>query len=139
MKGYSAFLKAPELPLDCLVSYLGHSLGESYSSSEMQSVYSTAQADGAIKLCDEKYEYVLSKNKNTCIKVVSIFSNKTIGLVIECLPMAQETGVQSQVMSYQRLKKWYLIPACLTLSIIRCISRVKWSNPGKGVAPSPTC
>ena len=27
---------------------------------------------------------------------------------------------------------------CLTLSIIRYVSRVKWSNPGKGVAPSPT-
>ena len=51
---------------------------------------------------------------------------------------AQETGVQSQVKSYQRLKKWYLIPACLTLSIMRYASRVKWSNPGKGIAPSPT-
>ena len=28
---------------------------------------------------------------------------------------------------------WYL-----TLSIIRCISRIKWSNPGEGVVPSPT-
>ena len=26
----------------------------------------------------------------------------------------------------------------LTLSILRYVSRVKWSNPGKGVAPSPT-
>ena len=34
-------------------------------------------------------------------------------------------------------KKWYLMPPCLTLSIIRYGSRVKWSNPGKGVAPSP--
>ena len=40
--------------------------------------------------------------------------------------------------SYQRLKKWYLIPPCLTLSIIRYVSRVKWVNPGKGVVPSPT-
>ena len=30
------------------------------------------------------------------------------------------------------------MPPCLTLSNIRYISRVKWSNPGKGVAPSPT-
>ena len=36
------------------------------------------------------------------------------------------------------LKKWYLIPPCLTLGIIRYASRVKWRNPGKGVAPSPT-
>ena len=31
-----------------------------------------------------------------------------------------------------------MIPPCLTLSIIRYGSRVKWSNPGNGVAPSPT-
>ena len=36
-----------------------------------------------------------------------------------------KTGVQSQVESYQRLKKWYLMPPCLTLSIIRYESRVK--------------
>ena len=32
-------------PSDCSVSYPGHSLGESYSSVEMHSVYSTAPAD----------------------------------------------------------------------------------------------
>ena len=37
-----------------------------------------------------------------------------------------------------RLKKWYLIPRCLKLSIIRYVSRVKWSNPGNRVAPSST-
>ena len=36
-----------------------------------------------------------------------------------------------------RLKKWYLMPPCLTLSIIRYRSRAKWSNLGKGVAPTP--
>ena len=35
-------------------------------------------------------------------------------------------------------KTWYLMPPCLTLSIIRSVSRVKWSNPGKEVVPSPT-
>ena len=35
-------------------------------------------------------------------------------------------------------KKWYLIPPCLRLSIIRYVSRVKWINPGNGVAPYPT-
>ena len=34
--------------------------------------------------------------------------------------------------------KWYLILPCLTLSNITYVSRVKWSNPEKGVAPSPT-
>ncbi len=34
-------------PSDRLVSYPGHSLGESYPTAEKQSVYSTAQADWA--------------------------------------------------------------------------------------------
>ena len=34
--------------------------------------------------------------------------------------------------------KMYLMPPCLTLGNIRYVSRVKWSNPGKGVEPSPT-
>ena len=37
-----------------------------------------------------------------------------------------------------KTQKWCLMPPCLTLSIIRYGSRVKCSNPGKGVAPSPT-
>ena len=32
---------------DCLVSYPGHSLGESYPTAEMQSVYSAASVDRA--------------------------------------------------------------------------------------------
>ena len=35
---------------------------------------------------------------------------------VECLPVVRETWVQSEVASYQRLLKWYLIPPCLTLS-----------------------
>ena len=27
-------------------------------------------------------------------------------------PMARETGFQSQVKSYERLEKWYLMPFC---------------------------
>ena len=38
-----------DLPSNCLVSYLGLSLGESYSPAEIQSVYSTALAHWAIK------------------------------------------------------------------------------------------
>ena len=57
---------------------------------------------------------------------------------VECSPMVLETCVQSHVASYQKLSKWYLITPCLTLSDIRYVSRVKWSNPGKRVAPSPT-
>ena len=57
---------------------------------------------------------------------------------LECPPVAWETRVQSQVESCQRLKKWYLMPPRLTLSIMRYVSRVKWSNPGKWVDLSPT-
>ena len=47
------------------------------------------------------------------------FINQTIGQKVECSPMVQETGFPSQVESYQRLKKWYLMLPCLTLSIIK--------------------
>ena len=37
-----------------------------------------------------------------------------------------------------KTKKCYLMPPCFTLSIMKYGSRVKWGNPGNGVAPSPT-
>ena len=46
--------------------------------------------------------------------------------------------IKFQFESYQRLKKWYLMPSCLTLSIIRYGSRVKLSKPGIVVEPYPT-
>ena len=42
-------------------------------------------------------------------------------------------GDLGSIASYQRLKKWYLIPSCLTLSNIRYVARVMWCNPEKGV------
>ena len=76
--------------------------------------------------------------KGLNLQISSSYQYRTLALRLECSPIARETWVQSQVESYQRLKKWYLMPPCLTLSIIRYGSRVKWSNPGKGVPPSPT-
>ena len=38
----------------------------------------------------------------------------------------------------KRLKKWYLMPPCLTLSITKVRIKCKVSNSEKGVAPSPT-
>ena len=52
-----------------------------------------------------------------------------------CRQMVLETVVQSQVKSYQRLKKWHSMWPCLTLRFLRYGSRV---NTGNGVAPSPT-
>ena len=37
-----------------------------------------------------------------------------------------------------KTQKWYLMPLFVSFTIIRYGSKVKWSNPGKGVAPSPT-
>ena len=37
-----------------------------------------------------------------------------------------------------KTQKWYLMPLCITLSIIRYESRVEWKNLGKGIVPSPT-
>ena len=64
----------------------------------------------------------------------------SVSSFIELFNHLQRIGLVSRVFtkSYQRLLKWYLIPPCLTLHNIRYISRVKWSNPEKGVAPSPT-
>ena len=53
---------------------------------------------------------------------------------VECSLRVRKTGDQSLVMLFQRLKKWYLIPPCWTLSILWYGSRVKWINPEKGVA-----
>ena len=41
-------------------------------------------------------------------------------------------------LSHTKDSKRYLIHTCLTLSKIRYVSRVKWSNPMKRIAPSPT-
>ena len=41
------------------------------------------------------------------------------------------TRVQSQIESYQRLKKWYLMPPYLTFSIIRYKLRVSGEIQGK--------
>ena len=50
---------------------------------------------------------------------------------VECSPMVRETYVQSQVTSYQRLLKWYLIPPCLTLSNLRYLPKVNGAIQGK--------
>ena len=52
--------------------------------------------------------------------------------------MARETWVQSQAESYQTLRKWFSVSPCLTLSIIRLGSLIKWGNSRKGVTTTPT-
>ena len=67
------------------------------------------------------------KNPKRIKKVIIIVAS--IGLMSRVFSNGPETWVQSQVESYQRLKKWYLMPPCLALRIIRYGSRVKCSNP----------
>ena len=86
-----------------------------------------------IWVCMYLYEYMF-----VC-KYVYIYLHTllSIGLISRVFTNGQ-TGVQSQFVSYQRLKKWYLMPPCLVLSIIRWGSSVKCNNFGNAVAPSPT-
>ena len=58
---------------------------------------------------DNKPLHLFEKNKET----------QNIREISECSPMVWETEVQSQVESYQRLKKLYLMLPSLTLSSIR--------------------
>ena len=51
--------------------------------------------------------------------------------------MVRETWVQSQVESYQKTLKMVFDTSLLNTQQYRYVSSVKWSNPGKGVAPSP--
>ena len=52
-------------------------------------------------------------------------------------PVAQETGVQFQVNSYERLKKWYLVMPCLKLSIYKVTikGKVEQSKERTSVLP----
>ena len=54
--------------------------------------------------------------------------------VLQVFDNGRDIDFQSHVESYQRLQKYYLMAPYLTLSIIRYVLRVKWSNQGKRVA-----
>ena len=54
-----------------------------------------------------------------------IYFNRPIGQIGKVFANGPKTRIQTQVDSYQRLKKWYLMPPCLTLSIMKYGSRVK--------------
>ena len=65
---------------------------------------------------------------------VYVYVYWSIGLVVSGL--GGRGSIPGRVI--QKTQKWYLISPCLTLSIIRNGSRVKWCNTGKGVVPFPT-
>ena len=103
------------------MSYPGHSLRESYPSAEMQLMYSTAPANRA-----KKYIYIYIYNG----KSICQWSGRP-----EFNPRLSHTKDSKK--KKKKKKKRYLMSPCLTPSIIRYRSRVKWSNPGNGVGPSP--
>ena len=55
---------------------------------------------------------------------------------VECSAVVRKPLVQSQVRHTKDFKN-HTLPTCLTLSNVRYVSRVKWSNPWKGVTPCP--
>ena len=83
------------------------------------------------------YIYINWSTKCTNTYVSCNIYNSPLAKRVVFMPIAWEIRVKCQVESYQRLKKWYLMPPCLTLSIVRYVSRIKWSNPKKRVGPSP--
>ena len=68
----------------------------------------------------------------------NIFLNNTSYKYICIHQWSGRPGFNPRSCHTKDFKKWYLIPPRLTLSNIRYVLRVKWSNPGKGVAPSAT-
>ena len=61
-----------------------------------------------------------------------------IGIMVSVHQWSRRAGFNPRLSHTKDSKIWYLMLPCLTLSIIRYGSRRKWSNPRKGVAPSPT-
>ena len=45
---------------------------------------------------------------------IYMYKYRTLAERLECSPLARETWIHSQIETYQRLKKWYLMPPCLT-------------------------
>ena len=66
---------------------------------------------------------------SSLFSVTAFDSQRTLhlahGLVDRVFANCSGDQGQPQVESYQRLKKWYLIPPCLTLGIISNVSMVK--------------
>ena len=110
-------------------SRVGHKTPE-----EGQSIYRPKRCEHNNK-DDVNSPNILSNNNH---QASSQKLRQITGNYLQCSPIVPETWVQSQVESYQKFLKWYLIPLCLTLSNVRYVSRIKWSNPEKGVALSPT-
>ena len=74
----------------------------------------------------------------TSIAIVSAQLNGFNGIMVRVLTNGLGDLGSISVWVIPKTQKWYLMPPCLTLSIIRYGSRLKLVNPRKGVAPSST-
>ena len=119
-------------PSDCLVSYPGLLLGESYSSAEKQSVYSTASANWTNIEKMQFIYFVIYKSK---IYIYIYIYNQLIGIMIKVFINGLGDWVQSQVKSYQGLKQMVLDASLFNTQHYKVW--IKWSNPGKSVVSSP--
>ena len=87
---------------------------------------------------------VLSFLKGPCVEITYTFfiiTNNVTNRPIDLMSKVFGNGLGDRGSIPDRgipkIKKWHLIPPCLTLSTIRYVSKVKWTNPEKNVAPSP--
>ena len=113
----------------------------SYGTSYFYYFYDSFQHDFPFcKILHQDFTKALGWEKAMIIYIYSIkfLSNRLISLVGRVLANnpGDQVSIPSQVIP--KSLKWYLIPTCLTLIIIRYVSRVKRRNPGKGFTPSPT-
>ena len=84
---------------------------------------------------DCRYWVLFSVTKRRCMKPqIKLDIGMTVRMFVHAL--GDLDSISGRIIS--KTQKWYLMPPCLTLSITRYGSRVKWSNPGKGVIPCPT-
>ena len=90
------------------------------------------KAAKSVRNCKSFYTFIFLCSE-TIFKIVDSFFS-----VLFNETWSRRPGFIPRSIHTKDLKIRYLIPPCLTLSIIRYVSRVKGSNPEKGVAPSPT-
>ena len=84
------------------------------------------------KLSQKKY-----KSRYDCVgKDIYWKLCKATGLVGRVFANGQGERGSIPGQAIPKTQEWYLIPTCLTLRIIRYVSRANWFHPGKWVAPS---
>ena len=84
------------------------------------------------------YVYMLSAWLNDIDDGIRIYKDQLIDLVGRVL--TNDPGDLDSIPGrvIPKTLRWYLILPCLTLSNIRYVSRVKWSNPEKWIVSSST-